>query len=309
MKLAPDKHRTTLRYQAWIVEDGKEVNLGYYSTAEEAALVRARRGQRVNHGPRKSLGPKGVQGGKRQRCAQKVLTDLPAELLVTVLAQLPPAGFVACAAVCAQLRALYVSHGAHMWRSAFGQRIRIDGPEHTSPPYSWRSLYGALGGANGLAAKGWADESELDNADEVRHAWWQADALAFDTSSTRVLVRYRGYEDMEEDKWRPLAQLRRHEEHPPAAWRAAQRLKGEAVEVAWAPPDHPSARWEASVIQSRARKAKVRFAGFDASWDTWLEHDADDMYPAQAESCLQMLLRERDGSAQSAVDAARRGHP
>ena len=56
----------------------------------------------------------------------------------------------------------------------------------------------------------------------------------------------------------------------------------EAVEVAWAPPDHPTARWEAKVIAVRARKAKVRFLGFDASWDTWLPHDSDELFPARA---------------------------
>ena len=51
---------------------------------------------------------------------------------------------------------------------------------------------------------------------------------------------------------------------------------------AWAPPDHPTARWEAKVIAVRARKAKVRFLGFDASWDTWLPHDSDELFPARA---------------------------
>ena len=54
------------------------------------------------------------------------------------------------------------------------------------------------------------------------------------------------------------------------------------MEVAWAQPDHPTARWEAKVIAVRARKAKVRFLGFDASWDTWLPHDSDELFPARA---------------------------
>ena len=116
----------------------------------------------------------------------------------------------------------------------------------------------------------------------MRHAWWQADALAFSAANGLVLVRYRGYEDEGEDEWRPLTQLRPYEERPSALWRSTKRTKGEAVEVAWAPPDHPTARWEAKVIAVRARKAKVRFLGFDASWDTWLPHDSDELFPARA---------------------------
>ena len=91
-----------------------------------------------------------------------------------------------------------------------------------------------------------------------------------------------GEEDEGEDEWRPLTQLRPYEERPSALWRSTKRTKGEAVEVAWAPPDHPTARWEAKVIAVRARKAKVRFLGFDASWDTWLPHDSDELFPARA---------------------------
>ena len=89
-------------------------------------------------------------------------------------------------------------------------------------------------------------------------------------------------EDEGEDEWRPLTQLRPYEERPSALWRSTKRTKGEAVEVAWAPPDHPTARWEAKVIAVRARKAKVRFLGFDASWDTWLPHDSDELFPPRA---------------------------
>ena len=66
-----------------------------------------------------------------------------------------------------------------------------------------------------------------------------------------------------------------------ACRRARKRAKGEAVEIAWAPPDHPSALWEATIVQVRAHQAKVRFVGFDASWDQWLPHDSEDMFPAR----------------------------
>lgn len=109
--------------------------------------------------------------------------------------------------------------------------------------------------------------------------------MAFDVVSGLVLVRYLGYEDATEDEWRPLVQLRAFEPHPPSSWRSTKRMKGEMVEVSWAPPDHPTARWEAVISQIRANKARVRFIGFDASWDTWLPHNAEEMFPARAAAC------------------------
>ena len=139
--------------------------------------------------------------------------------------------------------------------------------------HDYRALYRSLlAGGGHIEATGWADESVLENASEMQYAWWQADALAFDARRGLVRVRYRGYEDDTEDEWRPLSQLRRYEARPSSAWRNTRRTKGEAVEVAWAPPGHRSARWEAEVVDSRPAKAKVRFVGFDASWDMWLAH-------------------------------------
>ena len=109
--------------------------------------------------------------------------------------------------------------------------------------------------------------------------------MAFDAASGLVLARYRGYEDAAEDEWRPLVQLRAFEPHPPSSWRSTKQVKGEMVEVLWAPPDHPTARWEAVVSQVRVNKAQVRFVGFSANWDTWLPHDSKQMFPARAAAC------------------------
>ncbi|EOD32272.1 hypothetical protein EMIHUDRAFT_123006, partial [Emiliania huxleyi CCMP1516] len=198
-----------------------------------------------------------IHGRRVQR-----LMGLPAEIHALVLEHLaasaPPASFVACAAACAALLEVYMRHRAQLWCSALSRRVRLQGAL-PGVQRDWQALYRALlGGRDGLEAKGWADDNKLDNADEMRHAWWQADALAFSAANGLVLVRYRGYEDEGEDEWRPLTQLRPYEERPSALWRSTKRTKGEAVEVAWAPPDHPTARWEAKVIAVRARKAKDR---------------------------------------------------
>ena len=194
-----------------------------------------------------------------------------------------------CAAACTTLASLVRSHGDSLWRSALGQRLRLEGERGARR--EWRLLYGVLVGR--IEAKGWADDSELDNADEMRHAWWQAEALAFDAASGVVRVRYHGYEDEAEDEWRPLAQLRRYCAKQPASWREAKRSKGEPVEVSWAPPDHPAARWEATVLQVRQHKAKVRFVGFDTSWDTWMPHASDDLFPGRPHDTIALAMEQR----------------
>ena len=62
-------------------------------------------------------------------CVQH-LTDLPMDLLVLVLAPLPPSGFLACAASCATLKTLYRLYCDHLWRAAFGQKVHLHGPCH-----------------------------------------------------------------------------------------------------------------------------------------------------------------------------------
>ena len=294
--------------------DGRTQYLGYAATAQEGALLYARHlgaeasaatdAAEDEYAGRQAveMSNAAVEGSReaqpatasRTRPRHKLihgrrvqrLMGLPAEIHALVLEHLaasaPPASFVACAAACAALLEVYTRHRAQLWCSALSRRVRLQGAL-PGVQRDWQALYRALlGGRDGLEAKGWADDNKLDNADEMRHAWWQADALAFSAANGLVLVRYRGYEDEGEDEWRPLTQLRPYEERPSALWRSTKRTKGEAVEVAWAPPDHPTARWEAKVIAVRARKAKVRFLGFDASWDTWLPHDSDELFPARA---------------------------
>ena len=83
-------------------------------------------------------------------------------------------------------------------------------------------------------------------------------------------MRYHGYSS-EEDEWRPLTDLRTYMTRAPTGWHAASRQAGEAVEVSWAPPGHPTSFWDARVLSTgkaaRSAQCKVRFDGFGAGWD------------------------------------------
>ena len=173
-------------------------------------------------------------------------------------------------------------------------------------PREWGALHALLGGE--VEARGWADDSPLENADEMRHAWWRGRAVAFDDAfddaraQPRALLRYRGYEDEAEDEWRPLSQLRPFEAEPSQGWRAAPRAVGEAVEVSWAPDGHPSARWAARVVGVKTPKrglprVNVRYDGFGDDWDEWLRRDDARLSPARPPFCVVTACFSAEGSA------------
>ena len=96
--------------------------------------------------------------------------------------------FLALATTCSSAWAIYSAGREALWRSALSHRVKVRGGPADR---DWRALHRLLCATldDGIEALGWADDSNLENAAEVRHAWWRGDVRSYDAETGLVKVR------------------------------------------------------------------------------------------------------------------------
>ena len=79
-------------------------------------------------------------------------------------------------------------------------------------------------------------------------------------------------------------------------WRRAPRAVDEPVEVSWAVHGHPTAKWEAVIMEVGSRpgrvdhdgQVRVRYTGFERSWDEWIGVRSTRINPRRSHAALRL---------------------
>jgi hypothetical protein len=98
---------------------------------------------------------------------------------------------------------------------------------------------------------------------EWHGSWYPAQVL--DQRGDQRLIRYVGY-DARWDEWVGPTRRRSLGAGNPVVIAAGQWRVGDPIEVEWG-----STWWPATVLEINAASTKIRYDGYDASWDEWVE--------------------------------------
>lgn len=238
----------------------------------------------------------GVRGDGRPR-----LQQLSPDLQLQILHKLSPSSAAALTMTCAEFWDLMRQNERRYWLLHLRQRhIKVAMDEDA--PVNLRSLYNLCFTPDDcprlLEAQGMSVQQP--NVGEER-SWWKATPVGFQVSmrpepAVAVTVRFQGYQP-DDVEVRSLDKLRRLQGSSELLeWRRAPRAVDEPVEVSWAVHGHPTAKWEAVIMEVGSRpgrvdhdgQVRVRYTGFERSWDEWIGVRSTRINPRRSHAALRL---------------------